>query len=90
MKKLLLAISMLSISIASDATPSANSVVDHVAVDVCIRNGWICVHQEGGHLDLLNLSNARQSYDPLRDDDNSRIASCGGWHGSQGKMRSQC
>lgn len=91
MKKLFLAIPMLSIFIASGATSSANSVVNRIPVDVCIKNEWICIHQEGDRFDLLDLSNTRHFNDSFGgEDDDSRIASCGGWHGSQGKMKSQC
>lgn len=91
MKKLflVLAISMLSISVASGATSSANSVVNRIPVDVCIQNGWICIHHEGDRFELLGLLNPRQN-DIAVDPSSRRLASCGGWIGSQGQMKGRC
>lgn len=86
MKKLFLAISMLSI-VASGATSSA--VVNRIPVDVCIKNGWICIHQEGDRFDLLDLSNTRQN-DIAVDPSSRRLASCGGYHGFQGRLKGRC
>lgn len=89
MKVLIFFISMLSISVASGATSSANSVVNRIPVDVCIQNGWICIHQERNRSDLLGLSNVRQN-DVAVDPSSRRLASCGGWIGSQGQMKGRC